>query len=304
MRSANAVQIIVGILGVAPPSFSQAPPAAKPSFEVASIKPSAPGTRTQLLVPPGGRFAVNGVSLVLMIAAAYRVRDYQIIGAQGWMTKDLWNIEARTAPGTVDPTSTTPPYLNVPDMMAVRLQSLLEDRFGLKSHRETREMQVYALTLDKGGSKLKPFDPSTAAQTSPLPPGTQPPLGPDGKLPPNFAPPPGAVIAGGGAIIATGAPMDQIVTLLGRLTDRPIIDRTSLVGRFNVRLQFDPETAPRTQLGTTPSSPSPSTPLTPSDPAGPSLFTAIQEQLGLKLESRREPVEVLVIDSAERATQN
>ncbi|HEY1756372.1 MAG TPA: TIGR03435 family protein [Bryobacteraceae bacterium] len=304
MRSVNAVQIIVGILGVAPPSFSQAPLAAKPSFEVASIKPSAPGTRTQLMVPPGGRFAVNGVSLVLMIAAAYRVRDYQIIGAQGWMMKDLWNIEARTASATVDPPSTTPPYLNVPDMMAVRLQSLLEDRFGLKSHRETKEMQVYVLSVDKGGSKLKPFDSLTAAQTSPLPSGTQPPVGPDGKLPPNFAPPPGAVIAGGGTILATGVPMDQIVTLLGRLTDRPIIDKSSLAGRFNVRLQFDPETAPSTTFGTTPASASPSTPATPSDPAGPSLFTAIQEQLGLKLESRRELVEVLVIDSAKPATEN
>ncbi len=304
MRSANAVQIIVGILGVAPPSFSQAPPAAKPSFEVASIKPSAPGTRTQLMVPPGGRFAVNGVSFVLMIAAAYRVRDYQIIGAQGWMMKDLWNIEARTASGTVGPPPTTPPYLNVPDMMAVRLQALLEDRFELKSHRETKEMQVYTLTVDKGGPKLKPFDPSAAAQTSALPPGTQPPVDPDGKLLPNFAPPPGAVVAGGGTILATGVPMDQIVTLLGRLTDRPILDRTGLVGRFNIRLQFDPETAPRTPLGTTPASPPPSTQQTPRDPASPSLFTAIQEQLGLKLEPRREPVEVLVIDSAERATEN
>jgi uncharacterized protein (TIGR03435 family) len=304
MRSPNAVLVIIGILGPVPPSFSQAAPEAKPSFEVASIKPSAPGTRTQLAIQPGGRFSVKGVSLMLMIAAAYRVRDYQIIGTQGWMMKDQWDIEARTSSGTVDPPSTMPPFLNVPDTMAVRLQALLEERFSLKSHRETREMQVYQLTVDKGGSKLKPFDPSTAAQTPPLSPGTQPPTGPDGKLPPNFAPPPGAVVTGGGSILATAITMDQIVTLLARLVDRPIVDGTSLAGRFSVRLQFDPETAPRTPLGTTSAGPSPTTPATPSDPAGPSLFTAIQEQLGLKLEPRREPVEVLVIDSAERAIAN
>ena len=304
MRPMNALVIVIGISGIAASGFAQAPPAAKPSFEVASIKPSAPGTRTQLAIQPGGRFAVNGVSLVLMIAAAYRIRDYQIIGAQGWMTKDLWNIEATTAAGTVDPPPTTPPYLNVPDMMAVRLQALLEDRFALKSHQETREMQVYVLSVDKGGSRLKRFDPSAAAQTPPLPAGTQPPVGPDGKLPANFAPPPGAVIAGAGAIFATGVPLDQIVTLLGRLTDHPVVDKTGLTGRFNVKLQFDPESAPRAPLRTAPANASPSTPETAGDPAGPSLFTAIQEQLGLKLELRREPVEVLVIDSAERAGGN
>ena len=98
--------------------------------------------------------------------------------------------------------------------------------------------------------------------------------------------------------------MDQIVIILGRLMDRPVIDKTGLTGYFNVRLQFDAETAPRAALGATPANAPPPPPPAASDPAGPSLFIAVQEQLGLKLESRKELVEVLVIDSAQKPTEN
>jgi uncharacterized protein (TIGR03435 family) len=252
--------------------------AAASSFEVASIKPSLPGTRAEIASLPGGRFVANGVRLTLMIAAAYRVGDYQIIGAPGWAGKDQWSIAAKTAEGTVDPPSKAPAYLNVSDAMAARLRSLLEDRCELKTHRETREMQVYTLTVSKSGSKLAPVD-----------------------APPETAP--GATRAGAGIILASAISMNQIVILLGRLLDRPLIDKTGLNGYFNVKLQFDPESAPRAAFGAAPASASPAL-AAPSEPAGPSLFTAIQEQLGLKLDLKKEPVEVLVIDSVRKPTEN
>lgn len=277
----------------------------RPSFEVAAVKPSVAGTRMNVAVLPGGRFVANDVPLVLLIAAAYRVRDYQLIGAKGWIANDRWIIEAKTADGTTDPPSATPPFLNVPDTMATRLRSLLEDRFELKIHRETREMQVYTLNLGKDGSKLKAVGapatpPGQAAPGS----GAQPPLRPNGTLPENFSPPPGATLAGPGMIRASAISIDQILIVLGRLMDRPIIDKTGLGGYFDVRLQFDPETAPRAALAAKPADASPPAPPAASVPAGPSLFTAIQEQLGLKLEFRKEPVEVLVIDSARRPAEN
>lgn len=300
------VLIAVGVLGSADPIFSQTPVETKPSFEVASIRPSIPGTRQGIRILPGGRFVANGVSLRLLIAIAYHLQAFQMSGGESWITNDQWSIEAEAAEGTVDPPSATPPYMGVPHMMAVRLQSLLEDRFELKTHRETRELQVYALTVSKNGSKLKAVDPPPQATrgrpTAPLP-AKQLPFRPGGAMPASFAPPPGSVLAGPGAIVGSAVTMDQIVTLLNRLMDRPVIDKTSLKGYFNFRLQFDPETAPRTAFGAAPA-PTNWSALAPPTTGDPSVFTAIQEQLGLKLESAKEPAEVLVIDSAQKPSEN
>lgn len=251
----------------------------------------------RIAVEPGGRFVAADVSLLLLIAAAYRVGDYQILGAKGWMSGDRWFIEAMTAGGAADPPSAAPPFLNVPDRMAARLRSLLEDRFQLKTHRENREMQVYVLTVGRNGAKLPSVEPPPA-QSAP-PPAMRAPLRPNGAIPESFAPPPGSTVAGPGVIVASAISMSQITLLLQRLMDLPVVDRTGLTGYFNVRLQFDPETAPRTAA-----SASQPAPLTAGDPAAPPLLTAIQDQLGLKLERRKEPVEVLAIDSAQKPVQN
>jgi uncharacterized protein (TIGR03435 family) len=157
-------------------------------------------------------------------------------------------------------------------------------------------MQVYTLTVSKNGSKLTPVEePQESAPTG----GTPVPRGPGGAIPAGFVPPPGATFAGPGTILASAITMNQIVIVLGRLLDRPLIDKTRLTGYFNVRLQFDSESSPRAALA----SASPAPPVT-GEPAGPSLFTAIQEQLGLKLDLRKAPVEVLVIDSVLKPTEN
>jgi uncharacterized protein (TIGR03435 family) len=303
MKSLIFVFIALGIVVAATPIFSQAPAEAKPSFEVASIKPSMPGARQRITIQPGGRFVADGVPLRLLIAIAYHLQAFQMSGGESWMTSDQWSIEAKAEEVSVIP-PWAPPY--IPEVMALRLQSLLEDRFALKTHRETREFQVYTLTVSKNGSKITAADPPQATPGQPglPPPGTRPPLGPDGAMPASFAPPPGATLAGPGTILASAIPMDQIVMLLGRLTDRPVIDKTGLTGYFNVKLQFAPETAGGKAFGAGPAGGSPLAPPTTSDPAGPSIFTAVQEQLGLKLEPAKEPVEVLVIDSVQKPSEN
>jgi bla regulator protein blaR1 len=302
MRISKLVLVVAGIAAASAPLLSQTP-AAKESFEVASIKPSTPGTRSEIKVEAGGRFIANGVPLGLLIAIAYHLQAYQMAGAQGWLMKDQWNIEATTAEGPFDPPPANPPYMGVSENMALRLRALLADRFALKTHWETRERQVYELALSAEGSKLKAVE----SPAQPGPPqasenGARPPLTPEGKLPANFVPPPGATVAGRGIIAASAISMDQIVVLLDRLMDYPVIDNTGLTGYFNVRLQFDPESTPRAMGAPAPPSAEPGAAPLPSN--DPSIFAAIQQQLGLKLQSAKAPVDILVIDSASKPTEN
>src|SRR5262249_36904930 len=125
------------------PLLSQEPPPARPSFEVASVKPSAmAGNFMGIGRAPGGRFTANNVALRFLIQNAYRVRDFQIIGGPSWMATDRWDIEARAEDGSIAP-PTGPPDPNVPDGISLRLQSLLEDRFKLKLHHESRDLPLY-----------------------------------------------------------------------------------------------------------------------------------------------------------------
>ena len=304
MQSPKSMARLFAVVAlVSVPALSQTPAATSTSFDVASIKPGAPGTRTDIKVEPGGRFIANGVPLGLLVAIAYHLQAYQMVGAEGWLMKDQWSIEATTAPGTVDPPSANPPYMSVPDSMALRLRALLADRFALKTHWETSNRQVYELTVSAAGSKLKLVDsPPQASPTQASANGARPPLTPEGKLPANFVPPPGAVIAGPGIIAASAISMDQIVSLLGRMMDYPVIDKTGLTGYFNVRLQFDPESAPRAIGAPAPPSAQPNGAPVPSE--DPSIFEAIQQQLGLKLQTAKESVEILVIDSASKPAGN
>ena len=304
MRLPKPVSVfLIAIAIVSAPTRSQTPAPASATFDVASVKPSTSGTRTDIKVEPGGRFVANGLPLALLIAIAYHLQAYQMVGADGWLMKDQWNIEATTPEGTPDPPSANPPYMGVPDSMALRLRTLLADRFALKAHWETSDRQAYELTVTATGSKLKPVDsPAQSGPAQASANGSRPPLTPEGKLPADFAPPPGAVVAGPGILAASAISMDQIITLLNRLMDYPVIDKTGLKGYFNVRLQFDPESTPRAMGAPAPPSTQPNGAPLPSE--DPSIFEAIQQQLGLKLQTAKESVQILVIDSASKPTGN
>jgi uncharacterized protein (TIGR03435 family) len=203
-----------------------------------------------------------------------------IKGGPGWIHSDMYKIDAK---------SEGHPSMEM--MQGPMLQTLLEDRLKLKIHRETTEGPVYALTLAKGSSKLKPFKAGSCELTPltfPVP-----------------APPPGqryckAMISfRGPSLDAEGTTLSEFSKLLNLALDRPVIDKTGLAGRFDIHLEFAADQATPGLHGLVPDSPAAT-----SDPSGPTIFTAIQEQLGLKLESTKGPVELLVIDHIERPSEN
>jgi bla regulator protein blaR1 len=276
------------------PAFSQQEPAGtRLSFEVATVKPSASGGNgIRVSVQPGGRFVVNNATLKMVMAVAYRVRDFQISGGPGWTGTDRWDIEAKAEEGSIP--QLTPPFdPTAPNPLMLMVQSLLEDRFQLKIHREAKEMPVYELAVAKGGAKIKLAED----QSPPVPPerGAPPPPKPQRGGPM----PRGAMGIGRGSIEANGVPIDAFIQGLSQQLGRPIVDKTGMKGFYDIKLQWTPE------LGVglvKPGGPDPDPPL--ADASSPSIFTAIQEQLGLRLDSAKGPVDILVIDSVQKPTEN
>jgi uncharacterized protein (TIGR03435 family) len=298
---------VIGAVTIPLQSQTQAP--SKASFEVASVKLSAgAGNFMGIGRAPGGRFTANNVPLRFLIQNAYRVRDFQVIGGPSWIASERWDVEAKAEEGSI-PAPTGPPDPNVADPMSIRLQSLLEDRFQLKLHRETRELPIYMLTIAKDGLKMKSVEAPPRPVPGQAPPGPPPPPPPPGGgLPANFTPPPGSVMMSPGRLLGSAMTMTQLVNAVAGLLGRTVVDKTELKGYFDVRLQFAPESTPG---GFGPAGPAPGgqppiagPPAGASDPTGPSIFTAVQEQLGLRLESAKGPVEVLVIDSVQKPTEN
>jgi uncharacterized protein (TIGR03435 family) len=279
--------ILLGFVVIVIPVLCQTPAEKKPSFEVATIKPSDPGQRgSQIGNQPGGRLVIRGVPVLGMMTFAYRVRDFQVTGGPGWMSTDRWDIEARAEEGSVPP-PVYPLDPNKPNPMALRLQSLLEDRFQLKLHRETKELPIYELTVAKGGPKIKlnddqsPFQmPERGAPPPPLQPGTMP----------RFS-----MRTGRGSMEAVAMEIRDVAQMFSNLLGRTVVDKTGLKGLYDVKMTWTPDQA----LQGPPGADAP-----PIDPSGPSIFTAIQEQLGLKLDSAKGPVEVIVVDSVQRPSEN
>ena len=185
--------------------------------------------------------------------------------------------------------------------MAIRLQSLLEDRFQLKIHKETRELPIYELSIAKGGSKMKlsedqtPFKPPERGAPPP------PPLQPGGPMPR------GSMRMGRGNMEAVGMDESRIVLQISNIVGRTVVDKTGLKGLYDVKLQWTPDPPAGGNAPGGPSGPGgPGGPEAgpPIDSNGPSIFTAIQEQLGLKLDATKGPVDVIVVDSVQKPSEN
>jgi bla regulator protein blaR1 len=282
--------------------FSAAACAQQLQFEVASIKPHDPNEpRTMFRIVPGGSINMVGVTLKMLITQAYDVRDFQVSGGPAWMNTEKYDITAKAADSASepppDPRSVTPEQMKtVREQMQLRLQALLADRFQLKLRHETREMQVYALVVAKGGPKMKESEANGGAPR------------------PMMRMSPGGF---GGQQVG----MAMLAQSLSQRLGRTVIDETGLKGNYDFELNFTPDQAtggfsgpggggpgvvaqgggpPAPPPGANPGLPQPP----PIDPNGPTIFTAIQDQLGLKLESKKGPVEILVIDHAEKASEN
>jgi len=257
----------------------------QPQFEVASVKPSAPDARgSRIRNTPGGRVDVSNFPLKELIVFAWRIQPYQISGGPPWMASDRYDISAKAE--------------NVPKEgeLQLMLQALLADRFHLVTHRETREMPVYALVLARKDGRLGSNLTESKEGGCTTPDRTQPPPPQEpGKPPVQYC---GQQMMGMGTLNATSVPISNIVPILARLLGRTVIDKTGLAGKYDLKLEWTPDDSQ--MIRKSPDAPAPP----PPDNQGPSIFTAIQEQLGLKLESQKGPVEMLVIDRAEKPTEN
>ncbi|HEY4085145.1 MAG TPA: M56 and DUF3738 domain-containing protein [Bryobacteraceae bacterium] len=267
---ALALPVLIGIVNV--PGMRAQSNGPVPKFDAASIRPAEPGGQFMfgLRPMPGGRISGSNVTLKLLITSAYGVDDFQVSGGPGWMETARYNIEA------------TPASPVGPDKWKEELQDFLAERFHLAFHRETREVPVYALVLAKKdgalGPDLVPSKPGDCVARDP----SKPP----GEAVPGQPPFCGNAAGGASQLSGTATTIDSLSRLLSRAAGRKVIDKTGLTGTYNIRLKWAPPAA------------------TPADGSGPSLFTVLPEQLGLKLEPQKTPMEVFVIDRAEKPSEN
>ena len=257
--------------------------ATRPQFEVASVKPAGSRGAATLRRLPGR--LTGRAPLRALIQTAYDVEPFQIEGGPQWIGSEPYEIDAKAAG---DPDRAR---------MFLMLQSLLEDRFQLRIHRESREMPVYALAAARGGLKLPPGNEKCAEEAEEL---IGPLAIPGTRIPLAGAPASGCsgldvtIGAAGARIRSDHASMAGFVRVLSRVLGRPVSDRTGFSGVFDVTMDFLPDDA-TTGLPPPPPGANP--------PAGLSIFGALQ-QLGLRLEATRAPVEVLVIDHVDRPSAN
>ena len=233
------------------PGLQEVPLMAKeahPSFEVATVKPSDPKDNSTGFHTQGRRVFVENETVRNMLMAVYDLQPRQIAGQPDWVDSERFDVQG------VPDQNGMPSWPQYQEMV----RKLLADRFGLKFHRESREMTVYALKVAKGGPKLTPSNagPEALDQT------------------------------GNANMMRFRAnSMPDFVRELDAMVDRPVVDETGLQGRFDFTLRWRPEGAPA------------------DDPnAAEPLFTAIPEQLGLRLEAAKAPAEVLVVDHIDRPT--
>jgi uncharacterized protein (TIGR03435 family) len=266
---AVSVPIAIGILHA-----QQLPPPAY-KYEVVSIRPAAPGEMNSGFSPgaQGGLKARNDTAMQLL-TFAYDARDYQFVGAPGWARSERFEInltpdQSEIVLGPDVPRAQIEGWLS---RNRQRMQAVLRDRFGLVLRAETRELPIYALTVAKNGHKL-------AASA-------------DGSRGTSFN------INGGRQIIARSSSMKMLADSLSMLLGRFVRDETGLDSSYDFKLEFAPDSS---LSGAVPRAEEPAS---ASDTGRPSIFTALTEQLGLRLEAKKGPVPVFVIEKIERPTEN
>ncbi len=234
-----------------------------PIFEVATIKPSRPEAPGKGIRVNGIHFSTLNTSVVDLISFAYGVHARQIAAGPAWLASDRFDIGAQPD-GEGQPNDR---------QLKIMVQKLLADRFKLAFHREQKELSVYAITVAKTGTKLTKNESD-----------------PNGL--------PGLGFRGLGNMVVRNATMaDFAGSMQGAVLDRPVVDQTSLQGRYDFTLNWTPDEFQFTGLGV-------KVPPPPENAPNPDLFTAIQQQLGLKLEAVKAQAEILVIDRAEKPSGN
>jgi uncharacterized protein (TIGR03435 family) len=247
-----------------PPPIPPMAADANPSFEVATIKPSKPDDQRKAFIVNGNQFHIINQPLSQIISFAFDVQAKQVIGLPEWADSDKFDIDGK------------PEGEGAPNgkQWKIMIQKLLADRFKLTFHKDKKELSVYVLSVSKTGAKMTKDDSS-----------------PNGL--------PGLFFRGLGNLNVRNALMSDFTGLMQSVVlDRPVVDQTGLTGRFDFTLNWTPDDSQFAGMGArTP-------PPTDSADAPPNLYTAIQEQIGLKLEATKAPADVMIIDHAEKPSAN
>jgi uncharacterized protein (TIGR03435 family) len=257
-------------------------------YEVISVKPCKPGiTGGYTMNTPDG-YTARGMPLIIFVDYAYGIMDDErLAGGSGWISSERFDIDAKMDSSVAEALE----KMSKDDRVLARqqmLQALLADRFKLTVHRETKELSVFTLVIAKNGFKLKQAKPDDT-----YPNGLK---GADGRVLSNAVRL--EMSAGGLTLTGQAVSFDYLARTLSQQLRRIVVDKTGLAGTYDFTLHFMPE-----QGGLQTEPENPSLPAS-ADTNGPSLFTAVQEQLGLKLESGKSPVEIIVIDHVERPSGN
>jgi uncharacterized protein (TIGR03435 family) len=233
-------------------------------FDVSSVKPNTSGRGGFSMGPKNGRLTATNAPVLMLIQQAFHMKDFQVSGGPGWLTSERYDVDAKMEKNDISD-----------DDLWLSLQPLLIERFHLKFHRETKAMPVFALTVMKGGPKFGPHRESTEGND-------QPRLG-------------WSVDSGKGKMTLTKISMARLADSLGHQVARIVLDRTGLKGDYDLTMEWSPENHEGSLVGAIEEM----TGLT-----GPNIFEALQDQLGLKLESAKGPVQTIMIDSVERPSAN
>ena len=312
--AAFASAMICGAAATSPAIAQSQSTAEAPKFEyeVASIKVAKPGPagggfRIGIMNAPDG-FSANNVNLEMLLSTAYGVQNFQIMGTPDWGKSERYDIDAKMDEATAEALK----KMSQDDRNAARqkmLQALLAERFGLTVHRDTKELPIYSLVVGKNGSKLTESKPEAPADPNGPPGGPSVSKSADGRGIPALGGRGGMIMSfgrGGAGVMsmsANGVPISNLVRSLSGQLGRPVYDKTGLTGNYDFKLEWsrDDSVSLPSHDGGGGDGPAPAA---PPDASGPSLTTAVQEQLGLKLESTKGPVDVLVVDSVEQPTSD
>ncbi len=304
--TAVAAPVMFGLWKV-PQTRAQALPATgttSASFEVAVIKPNRSGDWRVMMGFHPGRFRATGIWVRHLITLAYGVSDFQVTGGPSWINSERYDIQAKEPDSVAAEMQKLSPDQRE-ELSRSMLQSLLADRFKLQLGHQTKEVPAYALVVAKGGPKLQAAKPDADIK---------------GMKGANVREKRGKMVFGMGDLTIPDAPLSMLARMLSQQLGRPVLDQTGLEGNYDLTLKWTPGQgdgmlgmgpggggpgAGKGMVGTGPGDGGPQLASPPApDMSGSSIFTAIQEQLGLKLEPTKAPAEILVVEHVERPSEN
>ena len=266
------------LLAIASPVHAQNGAAKSPVYDAVSIKPNKTDVGMVRITQGNDGYSGINVGLKMLIQYAYKLQTMdQIAGLPGWADSAGFDINAKMDAESVEGLKKLSKE-DANEQRRAMMRQMLEDRFHLKVHHENREMSVYNLVIAKGGFLLKEADPNNTYPNGPK--------GPDGRSRG------GMMMMGDGELTAQAIQISGLVNFLSQQLHRQVIDKTGLTGKYDITLKFASEN-PHEDSGSA----------APAETAPP-LITAVQEQLGLKLDSAKGPVDTIVVDHVEQPSEN